>query len=643
MIFSLHSDRKAIRRRLIARLLLLGGCLGVSSLSARAENVLEPPDTSSPRATIHSFVSLIEELYQTVLKTDSPYERRLKIRPKAEFLLQCFDRSDLAPSIADSKTFEAAVCLKEIFDRIELPPETELPDDEEAKQDELNRYRIPGTEITLVRITEGTQEGEWLFSNDTVHRASTFFEKIRGTPYKETATTKGLHKLYVNLQGWLIPTAWVDSLPRWAKISFLEHGLWQWLSLILFGALAIFLTLWTARLGRGQMVAGTQPTVSRSLVRFLFPLTWISVSFLLDLIFSSQIRFTGQTLIVIKLVLRSQMFVGGIAMVLMVVNLTADMIIHARQLRPGGIDGQLIRLGFRVLTFFLVAWLGVMGAEYMGIPVTPLIAGLGVSGLAVALAAQHTIENLIAGIVLFADKPVRVGDFCRFGDQVGTVEQIGLRSTRVRALDRMLISIPNADFAKMQLGNFTRRDKILLKTVLQLRYETTTDQLRFVLAKLRDLLKSHPRILPEPLRVRFISLGAYSLDIELFAFTRTSDWMEFLEIQEDVLLQVMKIVDEAGTGFAFPSAVEYQAHDVGIDPERGRRAEEVVNEWRSLGLMTSVGFAAEPEGKSETEEGTLEPTKTIYADPPHFGLVSSHLTGRVTTRGGSRLSVQTRF
>ena len=90
-----------------------------------------------------------------------------------------------------------------------------------------------------------------------------------------------------------------------------------------------------------------------------------------------------------------------------------------RRLRPGGVDSQLVRLGFRLLTFVLVAWLAVVGADYLGIPITPLLAGIGVSGLAVALAAQYTLENLIAGLVLFADKPVRVGEICRFGDKRG--------------------------------------------------------------------------------------------------------------------------------------------------------------------------------------------------------------------------------
>ncbi len=141
-----------------------------------------------------------------------------------------------------------------------------------------------------------------------------------------------------------------------------------------------------------------------------------------------------------------------------------------------------------------------VGADRLGVPVYGIVAGLGVGGLAIALAAQPTIENLIGGLSLFADKPVRVGDVCKYGDAVGTVEAIGIRSTRIRGTDRTLTTIPNAALAKMPIVNFTRRDRMLIQTVIGLRYETTPEQLRYVLAKLREMLLGHPRVHPDPVR-----------------------------------------------------------------------------------------------------------------------------------------------
>ena len=203
-----------------------------------------------------------------------------------------------------------------------------------------------------------------------------------------------------------------------------------------------------------------------------------------------------------------------------------------------------------------------------------IIAGLGVGGLAIALAAQPTIENLIGGLNLFADKPIRVGDFCRCGeDEEGTVEAIGIRSTRIRGLDRTLTAIPNAELSKMSIVNLGQRDRMLIRSVIGVRYETSPEQLRYLLVKIRESLLRHPRIHPEPVRARLIGFGTSSLDIEVFAYATTKDRAEFLGIQEDVFLRVMDIVKECGTSFAFPSQTIYFAREDGLDAkgtENGR-------------------------------------------------------------------------
>jgi MscS family membrane protein len=219
--------------------------------------------------------------------------------------------------------------------------------------------------------------------------------------------------------------------------------------------------------------------------------------------------------------------------------------------------------------------------QNLGVNVTGILAGLGVGGLAVALAAQKTVENLFGGVTLAADQPVRVGDFCRFGDRVGTIQEIGLRSTRVRTLDRTVVTVPNAEFSALALENFAERDRIWFQTVLGLRYETTADQLRHVLAGLTKLLRDDERVDPDPARVRFVGFGAFSLDLEVFAYIRTRDWAEFLRIREELLLEIMDVVAASGSGFAFPSQTIYTAADAGLDEEKARQAIEEVTTQRS--------------------------------------------------------------
>lgn len=218
--------------------------------------------------------------------------------------------------------------------------------------------------------------------------------------------------------------------------------------------------------------------------------------------------------------------------------------------------------------------------QNFGFDMTGILAGLGVGGLAVALAAQKSLENLFGGLSLIADQPVRVGDFCRFGDRVGTVEDIGLRSTRIRTLDRTVVTVPNADFSALQLENYALRDRIWFNTTLGLRYETTPAQMRWLLVKLKQVLLDHPKVDPNPARVRFVKFGESTLDVEIFAYVLTNDMSEFMAIREEIYLRFMDVVSEAGSGFAFPSQTAYNAMDTALDPERQKQVAAEVAKWK---------------------------------------------------------------
>lgn len=196
---------------------------------------------------------------------------------------------------------------------------------------------------------------------------------------------------------------------------------------------------------------------------------------------------------------------------------------------------------------------------HFGIEFTAALAGLGVGGIAVALAAQKTLENVIGGVSLIADQALRVGDFINLGDIQGTVEDVGLRSTRIRTLDRTLVSLPNGQIAGMRLETMSERDKFWFHPIIGLRYETTLAQLRSVLNGIRAFLGQHPNLEPSSVRVRFIRLGTYSLDVEVFAYVFAHDWSNFLEIQEELLFAVIDIVQKSGTAVAFPSQNLYVA------------------------------------------------------------------------------------
>lgn len=220
--------------------------------------------------------------------------------------------------------------------------------------------------------------------------------------------------------------------------------------------------------------------------------------------------------------------------------------------RVQAVSYSVLPLGRQVfkLSLFLVAILGVLSA--WGYNTSTILAGLGVGGLAVALAAQKTIENLFGGISVIGDRPVLVGDVCHFGDRTGTVMHIGLRSTRIRTPDRTIISVPNGQFSSMALENISGRDKIWFHPTLNLRRDTTSDQLLQVLSSFRDILTGHPKVETGKIPVRFIGVGAYSLDVEVVAYVTTSDYDEFLALQQELLLKMLQAVEHAGTALAVP-------------------------------------------------------------------------------------------
>jgi MscS family membrane protein len=254
--------------------------------------------------------------------------------------------------------------------------------------------------------------------------------------------------------------------------------------------------------------------------------------------------------------------------------------------------GSLLLLGERVLKALIVilALFVILGS--LGFNMTTALAGLGIGGIAVAFAAQKTLENLFGGVSLLADEVIRVGDVCRFGDRTGTVEDISLRSTRIRTPERSELSIPNGSLATMNIENLSRRDKILFNTKLGLRYETSADQLRYVLAQIRRLFYEHPKVETEGARIRFIGYDNSALTLEVFCYVLTRDGAEFLAIQEDLLLRIMDIVAASGTGFAFPSRALYLSRDSGLDKERTAAIAHEVQQWRENKKLPFPDFAS---------------------------------------------------
>jgi MscS family membrane protein len=212
----------------------------------------------------------------------------------------------------------------------------------------------------------------------------------------------------------------------------------------------------------------------------------------------------------------------------------------------------MLRLVHRVADL-LVIFVGLLVAlHYIGVNPTAELAGIGIGGIAVALAAQKTLENLISGVSLIFDRAVRVGDIIKVGETQGTVEDVGLRSTRIRTVDRTVITVPNGQIGNMIIEDISSRDKFWFHPILSLRSDATSSQIQTVLDGIRSVLNESQRLQFDSVRVRFLRLGPASLDVEVFAYVLASDWNEFLEIQEKLLMCILECIESSGVRFAFP-------------------------------------------------------------------------------------------
>ena len=582
---------------------------------------LKPPDRSSPRATLKTFLDSGDAVAAFAVREYMPspsLARFHRLTELGEVPQQCLDLSEVPPAARLKGGRAAAVALYEVLSRIPLPPLDEIPDASQVKQPagkEPARWVIPNTEIALVRVSSGPRTGDFLFDAETVDRSEEFYERVRDLPYLRPVPIDNIRDVFVNGGGWMLPRAWIDALPAFMRAPIADQSLWKWIGLVV--TLVVYgWYLWIAY--RVSQLGSEQRPFLKALAQFALPTSILIATPAVGYFALAQLNLISHVATAVQLVAAAICFLAAAWMAWRLAPVVAEAIIASPRIPVQSIDAHLIRVSARLMGIVGSFGLLALGADRLGVPVYGIAAGLGVGGLAVALAAQSTIENLLGGMSLFADKPVRVGDVCRYGDATGTIEAIGIRSARIRGEDRTLTTIPNAALAKMPIVNLSQRDRMLIQTVIGLRHETTPEQLRYVLVKLRELLLGHPRVAPDSTRVRFIGFGASSLDVQVSGYVATRDSAEFAAIREDILLRVMDTVEQAGTALAFSSQTLYLGRDQGPDESKAQSAEARVREWRDKGTLPFPDVSPE-QARQIRGTGSTPATATREAsdgDPP---------------------------
>jgi MscS family membrane protein len=564
---------------------------------------IKPIRTDSPRETLTSFLRLRDELEETLQvyranKTRELFKKMQVIRIQFDALL---DLSSVPLSSHRTIGIDTTAYLLDILGRVDLPDHESVPD-EEAFDSAVSpaKWRIPDTPIWIVQASKGVREGEFLFGENTVLVAPRFYEGIKDLPLKTSLPITSWHSAIPQITGPMIPAELLRIVPQSLRGFWLDTPKWKVITVVLVSALsALLLFVFHHAINRRKV----ENRLGFLLRRALTPIVGIVVLLNLKDFINQQIAVFGTISILVSDVSTILLNAAAIWLVWLFILAFFERIVQARGIPEDSFDGHLWRIGAR--TIGTVVSLLIIGnaAQNLGLPLYSVVAGLGIGGLAVALAIRPTLENLIGGIMLYLDQPVRIGDFCSFGDKTGTVESIGVRTSKIRAMDRTLISIPNSALADMQLINWAKCDRMQITTTIGLRYETENDQLRHVLVKFREMLHAHPKIDSETVRVRFADFGQSSLDIGIRIYALTRDFNEYHAIREDVFLRMSDIVKNSGSGFAFPSQTLYMKRDDGLDLERGKAAAKEVESWRKAGKLPFPRLTAD---RVEQLKGTLD-------------------------------------
>lgn len=547
----------------------LGGALATDT-----HNPLEPADTSSPRATFIGFIATLNQANARLAEVVKSYRKssRLyfsdaeraeieRVRDQVDLARRTLNLSELPVALTrtDSVSRNRIMQLKEVLDRLEPPKLDSIPDNVEMESRQFKRWTVPGTEITIARVEQGPRAGEYLFSPETVERLPEFYRKIKHLPYRSHGTD-GWYKRYryggAGLRE-IIPLKWMRAMPDWARILILDQPLWRWFGLVvvLLAASGIFFfvrrvaTAWARRDSDSGLRLQWARLVSAVTLLILLPIAVY--------VFSINLRISGYILEISTLSLWAIFTLTLTWAVWLSSHVLAESIVTSQQMLVGSIDSQLIRLGLRLVATILSITILVVGAQQLGIPAYSVIAGLGIGGIAVALAAKDSLANLIGSLLIMFEKPFRVGHWIKVDNTEGFVESIGFRSTRIRTFHNSLVSIPSNHLVNSTVDNMAMRKRNAVRTFLHISYDTPADKVEKFVAAIHEVIENHPDTYKKWFRVRFDDFGEYGLAVLVNFLLEGSEHEGEQGERQRILLDILKLAEAMDIQFAIPPLLPF--------------------------------------------------------------------------------------
>ncbi|MGI9517255.1 MAG: mechanosensitive ion channel family protein [Pirellulaceae bacterium] len=530
-------------------------------------------DTSSPRATLQSFLEAMNEV-QSQMKTVRYFDRRNSRQMAAvNRALDCLNVSEMPEFVRNAAAAEAAVCLKEVLDRSKLPPLSEIPDLEAITADgsELKRWHIPGTRISIAQVEDGPRKYEFLFSPGTIERVFSYYREIESLPYRTTgpATSPGLYKWFDTAPGIPFVAGIVDRLPDAFRNRAMGMALWKWVGLIIAIGAAIGLMMALYRVQQLLAQRWQEAAIWRYCMTVVLPILAMLVPQGFKHVASYHLTLRGNALLITSFLSDLFTLLAGVVVIFAVGNRVAQIIVRTQFAAQKPLNAQLTQIVSKVTCIVLAVILVLEGGQYLGIPITTLLASAGVGGLAVALAAQNALKGLIGTVMLMTDKPFRLGDRIVVKDFDGIVESIGLRSTKVRLLIGHVVTIPNDQLADNNIENIGSRPHIRRKSNILVPLDTRREKLEKAVELVRNVLEQSGHMDPEkPPRVYFNEFNEHSYNIRVYYWFIPADFWEYLEFNEQVNLEICRVFEEHGIQFSLPERIvrtDLQGGETSVD------------------------------------------------------------------------------
>ena len=524
---------------------------------AKGEHPLEPANTASPRDTLKSFITACEEAYELSREAGSVQDSGAPGAKEAvRRALSCMDMSEIASFMRYKGSRMTALHLKEVLDRVVLPREKDIPgikEVEAAKENGgLDYWVVPKTEIVISRVQEGPRTGEYLFSRETIEQAKEFYGRVKHLPYQPGATE--------NLLTWQMAepsSEWlrelVAKLPYQARGRILGQSLWQWVGLIISVTLALILMVLVFKRGRRLAIRDPQNGPVRYLLTVIYPIAGLAIPLMLGAFIEDNLNLSGTTYVLTKLSTNVIALLAGIGVVFALGKRITELIVSNPKIIPNGVDAQLIRLICRLLTMATAVIIFLEGGKYLGIPMSTLLAGAGVGGVALALGAQDAIKNIVGSMMIMLDKPYGVGERIIVSGHDGAVEEIGLRSTRIRLLTGHLTTIPNEKMATSDIENVGRRPHIRRSSEIRLELQQGSAKAERAREIVAELLKDHEGQKPDfPPRVFLADFARDHLTLKFLYWYHPPNYWDFCDFGDGLNRQIMSAFEKEGIRFAMP-------------------------------------------------------------------------------------------